>query len=170
MKTRPLIRRRIRIRCRIDVPLRLIHMHPATESGRSERVRIRCDLRMTPQEYQFIKHKRQLITRLRYFCISLNSTCFKIKIITRNIMFFMKVIPLIGRRFRIGRRLHVNQPLALCIHIARKLNHVYSPDMTSLQLLEGNENAYLYAYKAVYICSIMFLTVWIGFYLSFCPI
>ena len=39
------------------------------------------------QEYQFMQHERQLITRPRYFCISLNSTCFKIKIITRNIMF-----------------------------------------------------------------------------------
>ena len=27
--------------------------------------------------------------------------------------------------------------LALCIQIARKLHHVYSPDMPSLQLLEG---------------------------------
>ena len=45
-----------------------------------------CGLRMTPQEYQFMQHKRQLITELGYFCISLNSTCFKIKIITRNIM------------------------------------------------------------------------------------
>ena len=27
--------------------------------------------------------------------------------------------------------------LALCIQIARKLRHVYSPDMPSLQLLEG---------------------------------
>ena len=28
--------------------------------------------------------------------------------------------------------------LALCIQIARKLRHVYSPDILSLQLLEGN--------------------------------
>ena len=41
----------------------------------------------TPLEYQFMQHRRQLITGLRYFCISLNSTSFKIKIITRNIMF-----------------------------------------------------------------------------------
>ena len=27
--------------------------------------------------------------------------------------------------------------LALCIQIARKLGHVYSPDIPSLQLLEG---------------------------------
>ena len=33
------------------------------------------------QEYQFMQHKRQLITKMRYFCISLSSTCFKIKII-----------------------------------------------------------------------------------------
>ena len=35
---------------------------------------------------------------------------FQNQIITRNIMFFMKIRPLIGRRIRIGRRLHVNQP------------------------------------------------------------
>ena len=28
--------------------------------------------------------------------------------------------------------------VALCIQIARKLRHVYSPDISSLQLLEGN--------------------------------
>ena len=28
--------------------------------------------------------------------------------------------------------------IALCIQIARKLRHVYSPDIPSLQLLEGN--------------------------------
>ena len=28
--------------------------------------------------------------------------------------------------------------LALCMQIARKLCHVYSPDIPSLQLLEGN--------------------------------
>ena len=28
--------------------------------------------------------------------------------------------------------------LALCIQIARKLRHVYSPDIPSLKLLEGN--------------------------------
>ena len=28
--------------------------------------------------------------------------------------------------------------VALCIQIARKLRHVYSPDIPSLQLLEGN--------------------------------
>ena len=43
---------------------------------------------MTSQEYQFMQHKRQLITGLRYFCISLNSTWFKIKILIRNIMFY----------------------------------------------------------------------------------
>ena len=53
----------------------------------NERVRIRCELRMTPQEYQFIQHTRQLINGLRYSCISLNSTGLKIKIITRNAMF-----------------------------------------------------------------------------------
>ena len=52
-----------------------------------------------------MKHKRQLITGLGYFCMSLNSTCFKIKIITKNVR------PLIGRLIRIGGRLHVNQPL-----------------------------------------------------------
>ena len=60
----------------------------------------------TPQEYQFMQQRRQLI---ECFCISLNSTCFKIKIITRNIV-FMKIRPLIGRRIRIGGRLDVNQP------------------------------------------------------------
>ena len=39
---------------------------------RCERVWIRCDLRMTPQECQFMQHKIQLITGLRCFCISLN--------------------------------------------------------------------------------------------------
>ena len=73
---------------------------------------IRCELRMTPQEYQFMQHKRQLITRLRHFCISLNSIYFEIKMITRNIV-FVKIRPLIGRRIRISRRLHVNQPLQL---------------------------------------------------------
>ena len=116
--------------------LRLIHMYPATESGRSESgpfvindyflwlfsleehqsrkiphrnirtvaatygckmlhlyeydanvYEIRCDSRMKPQEYRFMQHKRQLITGLRYFWISMNSSCLKIKIITRNIMF-----------------------------------------------------------------------------------
>ena len=33
------------------------------------------------------------------------------------------------------------------------------PDIPSSQLLEGNQNAYLYAYRAVYICSIMFWTI-----------
>ena len=28
--------------------------------------------------------------------------------------------------------------VSLCIQIARKLRHVYSPDISSLQLLEGN--------------------------------
>ena len=42
---------------------------------------------------------------------------------------------------------------------SKKLRHVYSPDIPSLQLLEGNKNAYLYAYRAVYICSIMFWTI-----------
>ena len=49
--------------------------------------------------------------------------------------------------------------LALCIQIARKLHHAYSPDIPSLQLLEGKLNAYLYAYRAVSICSIMFWTI-----------
>ena len=49
-----------------------------------------CDvneLRMTPQEYQFMQHKRQLITGLRCFCISLNSTRLEIKI-TKEILYF----------------------------------------------------------------------------------
>ena len=33
---------------------------------------------------------------------------------------------------------YVISMLALCIQIARKLRHVYSPDIPSLQLLEGN--------------------------------
>ena len=66
---------------------------------------------MTPQEYQFMQHKRQLITKMRYFCISLTSTCFKIKINNKKYYVVMKITPLSGRRFRIGRRLHVNQPL-----------------------------------------------------------
>ena len=75
-------------------------------------LQIRCELRMRPQEYQFMQHKRQLIAGLRYFCISLNMTCFKIKIITINIMFFMKVRPLIGRRIGIGRRLQAYAKLS----------------------------------------------------------
>ena len=59
------------------------------------------------------QHKRQLITGLRYFCISLNSTCFKIKINNKKYYVFMKITPLIGRRIRFGRGLHVNQPLQL---------------------------------------------------------
>ena len=55
---------------------------------RERHVRIRCELRVILREYQFMPHKRKLITGLRYFCISLNSRCFKIKVITRNIMFF----------------------------------------------------------------------------------
>ena len=43
-----------------------------------------------PKEYQLMEHKRQLIIELRYFYISLNSTCFKFKIITRNIMFLWR--------------------------------------------------------------------------------
>ena len=39
---------------------------------RCERVRIWCELRVTPQEYQLMQHKRQFITALKYFCISLN--------------------------------------------------------------------------------------------------
>ena len=70
----------------------------------------------TPQEYQSMQHKRQLITELGYFCISLNSTCFKIKIIitiknnNKKYYVLMKVRSLIRHRIRIGRRLHVNQP------------------------------------------------------------
>ena len=70
---------------------------------------------MTPQEYQFMQHKIQLIIGLRCFCINLNSACFEIKIMIRNIV-FTKVRLLIGRRIRIRRRLHVNQPLRL-IHM-----------------------------------------------------
>ena len=50
--------------------------------------------------------EKQLIAGPRYFCISLNSACFEIKIITRGMFFLMKIRPLIGRRIRIGRRLH----------------------------------------------------------------
>ena len=74
----------------------------------------RCELRMKPQEYQFMQHKGQLITGMRSFFNSLNSTCFKILKIAINILFFMKIRPLIGRRIRIGRRLHMNQPLHPC--------------------------------------------------------
>ena len=84
-----------------------------------------------PQEYQFVQHKRQLIPWLRYFYISLNSTCFKIKIITRNIV-FMKITPQIGRCIRIGRRLHVNQPLQGRIARAFSSNSfVNTMDMTA---------------------------------------
>ena len=125
--------RHCRIACNM---LRLIHMYPANEYGRSESrpfviydyfmivfirrtpeeddtasecirtVAATCGCKIlqlceydvnvyqydencewTPQEYQFMQQRRQLIARLKYFCISLNSTCFKIKIITRNIMF-----------------------------------------------------------------------------------
>ena len=42
-------------------------------------------LRMTPEAYQFMQHKRQLfIIGLMYFWISLNSICLEIKIITKN--------------------------------------------------------------------------------------
>ena len=40
--------------------------------------------------YQFMQQKRQLIAGLRYFCISLNCTRFKIKVITRNITFLWR--------------------------------------------------------------------------------
>ena len=43
----------------------------------------------------------------------LNSRCFKIKIITIKCYVFMKIRPSIGHRIRIGRRLHVNQPLRM---------------------------------------------------------
>ena len=71
------------------------------------------ELRMTLQEYQFMQHKRQLIIGLRYFGISLNSAFFKIKKNNKKYYVFMKIKLLIGRRIRIGRRLHVKQPLQL---------------------------------------------------------
>ena len=66
---------------------------------------------MTPQEYQFMQHKKTVNYRVEVFLhqSKLSSTCFEIKIKARNI-FFMEIKPLIGRRIRIGRRLHVNQP------------------------------------------------------------
>ena len=42
---------------------------------------------------------------------------------------------------------------------SKKTSSCLLPDTPSLQLLEGNSNAYLYAYRAVYICSIMFWTI-----------
>ena len=41
--------------------------------------------------------------------------------------------------------------LALCIQIARKLRHVYSPDIPSSQLLEGKLKRL--PYRAVPLCS-----------------
>ena len=63
---------------------------------RCERVRIRYELRMTPQQYQFMQHKGQLITRMRSFCIDLTVHILKFKYFV-----FMKIRPLIGRRIRI---------------------------------------------------------------------
>ena len=60
-------------------------------------IRTRWELQMTPQEYQFMQHKRQLITGLRYFSIMLNSAYFEIKIITKDIMFYENI------RIRIGK-------------------------------------------------------------------
>ena len=54
--------------------------------------------------------KDSLLPGWGYFCISLNSTRFKIKINDKKYYVFMKITPLIGRRIRISRRPHVNQP------------------------------------------------------------
>ena len=52
--------------------------------------------------------KRTVDFQSEVFLHNLNSTCFKIKKITINILFFMKIKPLIGHRIPIGKRLHVN--------------------------------------------------------------
>ena len=51
---------------------------------------------------------------------------------------------------------------------SKKLCLVYSPDCRLHSIyatLRGNQNANLYAYRAVYVCSIMSLTIRIGLYL-----
>ena len=69
---------------------------------------------MIPKGYQFKQHKRQLIIGLSEVSLHcLNSTCPKIKNDNNKYSVFLKIRPLIGRRIRIGRRLHVNQPLVL---------------------------------------------------------
>ena len=52
--------------CKIFITMRI----------RCERVRIRCEMQMTPQAYQFMLHKGRLITGMRMH--SLNSKCFEI--------------------------------------------------------------------------------------------
>ena len=103
-----------------------IGMHPhrslTTMQIRYERVRIRSWLRMSPQEHQFMQRKGQLVAGMR-FLHRLNCTCFKIKRNNDKYYVFMKIRPLIGRRIRISRRLHVNQPQ----HITRLRNFLKFP-------------------------------------------
>ena len=68
---------------------------------------------MTPQEYQFIQHKRQLDYQAEVFLHQSKQYMVENLLIYNNEKYyiFMKIRPLIGRRIRIGRRLNVSQPL-----------------------------------------------------------
>ena len=61
---------------------------------RSKRVWLRGELRMTPQKYQFMQHKRQLITRLGYFCISLRPlfTRYQITCLSGYFLYWIRVV------------------------------------------------------------------------------
>ena len=61
----------------------------------------------TVNDTRWIYKFMQLITGMRYFWISLRGTCFN----NKKYSVLMKLRLLIGGHIRIGRRLHVNQPL-----------------------------------------------------------
>ena len=65
---------------------------------------------MTLQEYQFMQHKKAVDYRAEVFLHQSKQYMFCSRNNNKNYYVCVKIRPLIGRRIRIGRRLHVNQP------------------------------------------------------------